>query len=133
MGMLAGHLKKLRKTNVELELPRFKVEFGVHDLKPELMSTFGIKEAFRGRGGFDGMSDNPDLHLSAVLHKAVVEVNEEGTKAAAVTAAVMNTMACEEDEPVSVVVDRPFLFLVRDVSTGLLLFSGIVKDPELDS
>jgi len=132
---LARYLSNLKGTNVKLLLPRFKLEFGVHDLKSELVSAFGIKEAFEGKRGFQAMSDDPDVRLSKVMHKAIVEVNEEGTKAAAVTAGVMMTrsMPMMQDPPISVKVDRPFIFLIRDPITGVLLFAGIVKDPELDT
>jgi serpin B len=131
---LSTMLRHLRTRPVALQLPRFKVEFGVHDLTPELRSAFGMNEPFDGSGGFLGMSDDKNVHISQVFHKAVVEVNEEGTKAAAATAAVMMTrsIVMPMEPPKTVIVDRPFLFLIRDRHTGLFLFAGIVEDPELD-
>merc|ERR1712060_584733 len=110
-------------------------EFGVHDLKAELQSSFGISKAFDGKGEFLGMSNDTDVHLSSVLHKAVVEVNEDGTKAAAATAGVMMTRAAiiNFEPPKQMIVDRPFLFLIREVSTGMLLFVGTVENPDLDT
>lgn len=131
-SLLDAMLDRLRATKVELHLPRFRLEFGVHDLKPELVSRFGLTEPFNGYGGFLKMSDAKDLHLSKVLHKAVVEVNEEGTTAAAVTAAVMMEKAVMfEPNPTRVIVDRPFLFLIRNSKDGMILFAGIVNQPEL--
>merc|ERR1719210_1934596 len=134
-AQLTEMLGGLQPTHVRLQLPRFKVEFGVRDLKPELKSAFGIVEAFNGKGEFLQMSDDKEVHLSSVLHKVVVEVNEEGSKAAAVTAGVMMTRAAMvmPSPPKDVIVDRPFLFLIRDTSTGMLLFAGIVSDPTLDT
>lgn len=133
-GSLAQLLAGLAPTHIELQLPRFRLEFGVHDLKPQLQSAFGISEAFVGENGFRAMSDDPEVHLSQVLHKAVVEVNEEGTTAAAATAGVMMTRAIMiEPPPKLFTVDRPFLFLIRDVRTGTLMFTGIVQDPEFPS
>jgi len=134
-ALLTEKLGGLRPTHVRLQLPRFKVEFGVHDLKPELKSAFSIVEAFNGTGEFLQMSDDKEVHLSSVFHKVVVEVDEEGSKAAAVTAGVMMTRAAivMPSPPKDVIVDRPFLFLIRDTSTGMLLFAGIVSDPTLDT
>ncbi|CAK0883282.1 unnamed protein product [Prorocentrum cordatum] len=130
---LAEMLEQLQRSHVSLQLPRFKLEFGVHDLKPELRSTFGMSRVFDGTGEFQGMSDDPELYLSSVFHKAVVEVTEEGTKASAATAGVMMTRAAVVfDPPQPMVVDRPFLFLIREVSTGMLLFAGTVENPDLE-
>jgi serpin B len=128
---LQSLLERLAPTHVSLQLPRFKLEYGVKDLTPELESSFRIHEAFHGRGEFQAMTNDSDVHLSAVLHKAKVEVNEEGTKAAAATAGTM--MALAFIEPRKVIVDRPFLFLIRDRPSGLLLFAGAVERPELDT
>lgn len=128
-GYLATLVSGLQKVKVALSLPRFKLEFGVHDVKKELESTFGVKEPFHGIKGFLAMSDDPEVHLENVFHKAVVEVNEEGTKAGAATAAVIMTRSMPEQ----VVFDRPFVFLIRDSKSGLLLFAGAVADPQLDT
>ena len=78
------------------------------------------------------LSLNPSVtsnSLQAVYHKCVIEVNEEGTEAAAATAAVMMTRALPMHPPPQVVVDRPFVFAVRDIKSGLLLFIGKVESP----
>jgi serpin B len=129
---LQNLLDRLAPTHVSLQLPRFNLEYGVKDLTPELESSFGIHKALYGRGEFAAMSNDSDVHLSAVLHKAKVEVNEEGTKAAAATAGIMNTRPIIMPQK-EVIVDRPFLFLIRDRPTGLLLFAGAVERPELDT
>merc|ERR1712217_343088 len=102
----------LRLSDVALQLPRFKMEFGVHDMKMELKSTFGMHEVFDSAGGFLAMSNDTRVCLSSVFHKAVVEVNEEGTKAAAATAGVMVPLSIVI--PIQVTVDHPFIFLVRN-------------------
>lgn len=131
---LESWLKGLRQTKVALQLPRFRMEYGVHDMKQELMSSFGVRESFIGDGGFLAMSDDRDVHVSSVLHKAVVEVNEEGTRAAAVTAGVMMTrsLPIAVEPPTEVIVDRPFLFLIRNNYDGLLFFAGAVENPSFD-
>jgi len=131
---LESRLSQLRQTRVALQLPRFRMEFGVHDMKQELMSSFGVREVFDGNGAFLAMSDDRDVHVSSLLHKAAVEVTEEGTTAAAVTAGVMMTRSAVifKDPPVEVIVDRPFLFLIRNKDDGLLLFAGAVSNPSFD-
>merc|ERR1711879_712848 len=135
VAALSAMLADLEPTSVSLHLPRFKMEFGVHDLTPELRAAFGVNTPFDADGGFLRMSDRPDVHLSSVLHKAVVEVNEEGTRASAASAGIMNARSIVMAPPktVEVIVDRPFVFLIRDVRTGVLLFAGTVEDPELDT
>merc|ERR1712232_191715 len=80
-------------------------------------------------GGFLGMSDNPSVHVDTVVHKATIEVNEEGTVAAAATGAVM-TSRCLPPPHVDVVVDRPFLFTITS-QDGALLFISKVVNPTL--
>lgn len=131
---LADVLEQLQESHVALHLPRFKLEFGVHDLKAELRSTFGMSQTFDGTGEFLAMSDDPGVHLSSVFHKALVEVNEDGTKAAAATAGGASIASIENfDKPKEMIVDRPFLFLIREASTGMLLFAGVVENPDLDT
>jgi serpin B len=131
---LESCLSQVRQTRVALQLPRFRMEFGVHDMKQELMSSFGVREPFVGDGAFLAMSTDRDVHVSSVLHKAVVEVNEEGTRAAAVTAGVMMTrsLPIALEPPTEVIVDRPFLFLIRNKDDGMLLFAGAVENPSFD-
>ncbi len=87
-----------------------------------------MPEAFSNRADFSGMTGDRDLFISEVVHKAFVSVDEAGTEAAAATAVVMEKMALPE-EPVEVTVDRPFIFLIRDIQTGAILFVGRVVDP----
>lgn len=134
-ALLVKKISSLQPKHVKLQLPRFKIEFGAHDLKPELQSTFGMIDTVNGRGQFLAMSSDRDVHLSSVLHKVVVEVNEEGSKAAAVTGSIMISRAAISAlaPPKEVIVNRLFLFLIRDSVTEMHLFAGIVQDPELDT
>ncbi len=74
------------------------------------------------------MACTRDLFISDVIHKAFVSVDEAGTEAAAATAVIMRTTSAPA-EPVAVVLDRPFIFLIRDIETGAILFVGRVMDP----
>jgi serpin B len=120
-----GWLEKLRPDEVRVALPRFKVEAGF-DLGKTLQAM-GMKQAFTADADFSGMDGRRDLFISAVIHKAYVEVNEEGTEAAAATAVIM-TRAAARINPVFRA-DHPFVFLIRDTRSGSILFLGRVVDP----
>jgi serpin B len=75
------------------------------------------------------MSPEPNLYIMSVIHKAFVHVNEAGTEAAAATAVVMGADASAPPTPMEFIVDRPFIFLIRDRGTGTILFLGRVEDP----
>ena len=101
-------------------LPRFKLEYEIR--LNDALETLGMEAAFDNRANFDGMA--PGLFISEVKHKAFVEVNEEGTEAAAVTVVKVGECA-----PSNFIVDRPFFFAIRDDWTGTILFMGIVVEP----
>ncbi len=122
----------LAPTRVALSLPRFQLDYGVASLKKALQAM-GLSPAFAASAaapGFSVMSDDPDVHLSDVLHKAVVEVTEEGTVAAAATAAVMATRSMVVQAPIErVVFDRPFVMVIEEADSGAPLFLGTVVRP----
>ena len=116
----------LASTYVSLTLPKFKVETGQMQLKDPLMSM-GMQVAFSGSADFTGMTNQRPLGLAAVIQKAFVGVDEDGTEAAAATA-VTGSGGAIPPTPVPFTVDRPFLFYIQD-KTGLVLFTGQVVDP----
>jgi serpin B len=122
---LAEWVGKLHRREVQVALPRFKTaaEFSLKDT----LVAMGMTDAF-GDADFSGMDGKKDLVISAVVHKAFVDVNEEGTEAAAATAVVMGRAAMPEPAPVFRA-DHPFLFLIRDTKTGAILFLGRILDP----
>jgi serpin B len=110
-----------------LVLPRFKLEYGAELKRP--LSALGMRIPFSRGADFSGMSASP-LYLSEVRHKSFVEVNEEGTEAAAVTMAAMAPSSMQRPTPpFEMVVDRPFLFVIEDNLTNAILFVGVVFDP----
>ena len=120
-------LESLQPTSVMLALPKFQFEsqFGLGD---QLM-TLGMKDAFDPEvANFSGMTERNDLYISAVIHKAFVAVDEKGTEAAAATAVIMETTSAPLFD-VTLMIDRPFIFLIRDVPTGQILFLGRVLNP----
>ena len=110
----------------DIVLPRFKLEY--ESKLNDALTALGMGIAFGGSADFSAMSPAPGLYIDRVKHKAVVEVNEEGTEAAAATMVVMNVSA--PGLTFDFVVDRPFFFAIRDENTGTMLFMGAVFKPE---
>jgi len=121
-------IDQLVKKDVSVFLPKFEMtcSFG---LAPTL-ATMGMPEAFDPfAADFSGITGGRDLFISAVIHKAFVEVNEKGTEAAAATAVVMGTTSVPPPPPVFRA-DHPFLLLIRDNRTESILFMGRVTEPQ---
>lgn len=121
-------LSRLASRRVMLHLPRFKMtsEFNLGGV----LQSLGMKELFTpGQADLSGMNGNRELFVSAVIHKAFVEVNEEGTVAAAATAVVTRAPGPVEETKVFRA-DHPFLFLIRDDRSGSILFLGRVVKPQ---
>ena len=122
-------MAQFRRLEGGIVLPRFKVEY--ETLLNESLKALGMGIALDpSRADFGAMTREPAF-ISQVKHKTFVEVNEEGTEAAAVTAIGL-AMAAPPTEPVErfdMVVDRPFFFAIRDNTTGTVLFMGAIVDP----
>ena len=121
-----GVLRQLSRQQVDLTLPKF--EFESEFSLSTTLQEMGMVDAFQGSADFSGMTGEPELFISDVIHKAFVAVDEAGTEAAAATAVIMKLSAAPID-PVRVTVNRPFIFLIRDIETGTILFVGRVMDP----
>lgn len=113
---------------VDVALPRFTIKGDTISLKPAL-SSLGMSEAFTGRANFHGVTAQEGFHVFDAAHKAFVKVDEKGTEAAAATAIVAGDTAAPLETAI-VHIDRPFLFAIRDVPTGAMLFLGRVVAPE---
>ena len=116
----------LRKREILVFLPKFKMtsQFSLH----KTLASMGMSDAFTGQADFSGMTGNKDLYISAVIHKAFVDVNEEGTEAAAATAVAIRLLSMPTPPPVFRA-DHPFVFLIRHNSTESILFLGRVVNP----
>ena len=113
-----------------VKFPKFKLNYDIELNKS--LQALGMQEAFiPGSANFSAMADDP-LYVSLVKQKSYVDVNEEGTEAAAVTTVVMRSLAIVKPiPPFEMIVNRPFLFAITDGLTGTILFVGIVNDPTL--
>jgi len=127
-GRLDAILSRLTSERVNLGLPRF--EFRTQVRLKDALSAMGMPIPFTDDADFTGMSHEigAELFIQEVVHEAFISVDEEGTEAAAATAVVVGVTSAPMD-PVTLTVDRPFIFLVRDMETGALLFMGRVVDP----
>jgi serpin B len=113
-----------KKEDVILQIPRFKIEYGIKELK-DALTALGMGEAFSDRAIFSGIRNG--IFISNVLHKAVIEVNEEGSEAAGATVVIMKESAAVE--PPTFIANRPFIFIIADEETGTILFLGKYCDP----
>lgn len=113
----------------EVGLPRFKFEYETS--LNETLKVLGMENAFdENIADFSGMHPIPPrLYISEVKHKSFIDVNEEGTEAAAVTSVEVEVTSAPETEPFRIIVDRPFFFAIADSMTGSILFMGSVTDP----
>ncbi|MEI8194796.1 MAG: serpin family protein, partial [Phycisphaerae bacterium] len=119
-------VKQLGHEEVIVTLPRFKMEDSIALNKA--LQGVGIARAFDPeRADFSGISSKAGLYISAVLHKAFVEVNEKGTEAAAGTGVALTSH--RESPPAEFKADHPFVFIIRDKGSGAILFLGRVMDP----
>ena len=127
---LAGWLARMTPQEVDVTLPRFTVtaEFRLD----QVLADLGMPLAFSaGQADFSGIAKDVPLSLSAVVHKAYVDVNEKGTEAAAATGAVVRVTSLRLQPPRPVFrADHPFFFVIRDNGTGSTLFAGRVVNPQ---
>ncbi len=119
-----------KEEKVEITMPRFKFswEMGLNDI----LAKMGMPRAFTPYvADFSGITGTKDLYISYVIHKTFVDVNENGTEAAAVTAVGMSTTSMPVDQPKKIYfrVDRPFFFTITEKTTGTILFIGEMRAP----
>ncbi len=121
-------LPELQPTRVSLNLPKFQIETPIMDLIPALKAN-GMLLAFTGAADFSGISGDQSLYVSTIAQKAFIDVNEKGTEASAATIAVVQEKSAPGGEPLQIKIDRPFIFQIRDIATGAILFMGSVLQP----
>ncbi|KAI8548742.1 hypothetical protein RHMOL_Rhmol07G0297200 [Rhododendron molle] len=130
-GFLDRHLPYQEVEVGEFRIPKFKISFGFEASK--VLKGLGLVLPFSGGEGLTEMVDSPtvgrNLYVSSIFHKSFIEVNEEGTEAAAASAAVVKLRGLSIPEKIDFVADRPFLFVIREDMTGVVLFIGHVLNP----
>ncbi|MCF7907204.1 serpin family protein [Patescibacteria group bacterium] len=120
--------EELREQRVKVYLPKFKFETK-YFMKKDL-SDLGMSSAFSNLADFSGMTGEKDLFISEVIHQAFVDVNEEGTEAAAATAVVMELLSAGPGSKIPVFrADHPFIFMIQQKDSGNILFLGRVMNP----
>jgi serpin B len=130
-GWVESIVAGLSPRKVDLSVPTYTFE-SEFDLSQTLIEM-GMPDAFSAgdrAADFSGMATKTDLFISAVVHKAFVAVDEEGTEAAAATAVIIKESEVIVEDAVEMRLDRPFLFLIRDTDTDTVLFAGRVLNPE---
>jgi serpin B len=128
-GVLTGWLGKLQDRKVQVAVPKFRVESDFSLART--LAAVGMRSAFTSGADFSGIDDRRDLQISDVVHKAYVDVTEEGTEAAAATGTSMVLVAMQPTPPELVFrADHPFLFFIRDTRSGLILFTGRLLGPK---
>ena len=123
---LSTWMDSMYPTDVDIYLPKFTFE-AEYNLK-EMLIAMGMDIAFSFNADFSGMNGHGDLFIEKVLHKAFIEVNEEGTEAAAATTVRMFETAMP-DSPKVFDADHPFLYIIQLKETGTILFMGKVVNP----
>ncbi|XP_073031963.1 serpin-ZX-like [Primulina eburnea] len=128
-GFIEHHLPYHRVEVGDFRIPKFKIDFGFE--ASEIFKGQGLVLPFTG-GGLTEMVDSTfsqNLYVSNIFHKSFIEVNEEGTEAAAATAAVVTLRSAMINDKLDFVADHPFLFVIREDMTGVVLFTGQVLNP----
>ena len=122
--------KSLRKRRVNIYIPKFKFETKYFMAKT--LSNLGMPTAFTNSADFSGMTGKKDLIIDQVIHQAFIEVNEEGTEAAAATGVTMYTTSFRKQKHPTPVfkADHPFIFIIQQNETGNILFMGRVSNPK---
>lgn len=128
-GNVAGWLGGLREAEVDVFLPRFAMDSRFK--LAGVLRSVGMARAFTpGRADFSGISSEADLYLSEAVHQAFVDVNEEGTEAAAATSIISQAPSPPPPPAILFRADHPFVFLIRDDRTGSILFLGRLATPK---
>ena len=114
--------------NVQIELPKFK--YGFKSLLNDPLIDLGLGTAFSDGADFSRITPGVPLQISRVIHQTFIDVQEEGTEAAAATIVEMTLTAVQDPLPLMFIANRPFLFVIKENSTGAILFVGKVGKPE---
>lgn len=121
-------VKSMTKHQINLVMPRFRIEYEVQEELQDALVTLGMRQTFGEWANFEQMSSEAP-HLSQIVHKIFLELDEEGTEAAATTTAIAVSGGMLSSY-FTLTVDRPFFCAIRDTKTGAILFMGVILDLE---
>ena len=123
-------IKNEENTKVRLSLPKYTYDFSYDTFKKDLISL-GIKDAFNDHdASFKNITSNNDIYVYEAIHKSHIELSENGTKAAAVTAFMMNyKSAIDQSKYIDISFDKPFIYIIKDKNTDNIWFFGTVYEP----
>ncbi len=119
-------LSRLRSQKVKVSLPKFKISTQFELSKP--LTKMGMSTAFNEKADFSGIDGTKELSITSIVHQAFVDVNEEGSEAAAATGVVVGVRGMPPASP-TFRADHPFIFLIRHNFSGSILFMGRIVDP----
>jgi serine protease inhibitor len=125
---LAASISKLDTVKVNLTIPKWEYAYSIDNMEPEL-SQMGMGIAFSGAADFANIYPTVPVRISKVIHKTYINVSEEGTQAAAVTAVLMTLTSVVAPSIQTIVADHPFVYFIVEKQTGLIIFAGVVNDP----
>ncbi|NXM72182.1 A1AT2 antiproteinase, partial [Serilophus lunatus] len=124
---VSNWMKSLNKRKIYLDLPKFSIS-GSYDIK-SMFEKMGVKEVFSDQADLSGMAENPSLKVSNAIHKAVVDVRENGTEAAAVTMLEIVPLSLPFPPPPHITFNRAFLMFIIDKTINSILFLGKIVNP----
>jgi serpin B len=126
--LISEILSSMTFTRVDLEMPKFDFESTINANDP--LIALGMGSAFDPKtADFSGITEEEDLMITDVLHKATITVDEKGTEAAAATAVIVGVTSAMPEDPIMLTIDRPFMFFIRHQPTNTILFMGRVVQP----
>lgn len=128
-GEAVSNIKWAMKTGTVV-IPRFKIEYG-NDKVVDILKALGVKISFSDLAKYSRIAEGENAKINKIIHKAIIEVQEEGAEAAAVTVVGgVRTTSVQPDMPFHFVANRPFYFEIKDTDSDAILFAGILKTPQ---
>ncbi|XP_023327450.1 serpin B6 [Eurytemora carolleeae] len=119
---------KMSASTIKLIMPKFKIEALVQ--LQDVFKKMGINLAFKRGAEFPNLAKTDGIFISKILHKAFIEVNEEGSTAGAATSALASIFRSGGGSTLKILLNRPFMFFIKDEMTGVILFQGVVRNPK---
>lgn len=124
----SGLISKMKKTDLNLYLPKWEAFYTAENLQNQL-SSMGMSLAFQNQADFSSLFENQSAAISQVKHKTYIKVDEEGTEAAAVTSTGIVVTSMPVHQPKELMINRPFLYIITEKDSGTILFIGKITDP----